>query len=74
MPRIYTSENDPLDFCHHCFPSEDRAREQYGDVGNGPNGRGNCFEYDADHPGYAGTGYTCADCGKPLGDRDNYTN
>lgn len=39
--RIYTSCSDPIDFCKHCFPDADEAEERYGDVGEGPDGRGN---------------------------------
>jgi hypothetical protein len=68
MPRIYTSCSDPLDFCQRCFPSEARAERAYGDVGDGPDGRGNCFGYDAEHPSYDGEDYTCERCGKRLTD------
>lgn len=55
MPRIYTSQSDPLDFCLACFPSEDEAREQYGNLGDGPDGRGNCFSYEEGaHPDLVG--------------------
>lgn len=73
MPRIYTSANDPLDFCKKHFPSEANARKQYGNVGDGPDGRGNCFDYDAGHPEYDGTGYVCHKCGKKLTQNDDYT-
>lgn len=72
MPRIYTSANDPLDFCAQCFVAEQEADEMYGDVGQGPDGRQNCFEYDADHPGYEDTGYCCAACGKLLEASDDF--
>jgi len=71
MPRIYTSASDPIDFCNRCFPSNARAKEQYYNVGHGPDGRGNCFEYQADHPDYAGESYTCTKCGKLLTTKDN---
>lgn len=45
--------------------------DRYGDVGDGPDGRGNCFAYDADHPDYAETDYTCHKCDKILTERDN---
>ncbi len=65
MPRIYNGANDPLDFCQRHFPkTESIARERYGD-GEGPDGRGNCFEYDASHPDY-GYGYRCGVCGCDL--------
>lgn len=71
MPRIFTSANDPLDFCAYCFPkSEAAAEKRFGHVGDGPDGRGNCFNYDADHPSYDGSGYRCANpkCRRPLND------
>jgi hypothetical protein len=72
MPRIYTSDNDPLDFCQHCFPkTEDAAFEEYGNVGDGPDGRGNCFGYDAEHPDYVTEGYCCHICKELLQDGDN---
>lgn len=71
MPRIYSSVSDPVDFCKDCFPDEDDATDQYGNVGDGPDGRGNCFGYNADHPPYEGEGYTCEVCNKLLGEEDN---
>ena len=73
MPRIYTSANDPLDFCCNCFPGESEAKETYGNImmtGEGPDGRGNCFEYDAFHPPYDGNDYRCIECGAALDDDD----
>ncbi len=71
MPRIYTSASDPLDFCRECFPrSEDEAFEDYGNLGDGPDGRGNCFGYDAEHPPYDDW-YNCEICRKQLTDDDN---
>jgi len=67
MPRIYTSTNDPVDFHVRCFPSEQAAAQRYGALGDGPDGRGNCFSYDADHPDYADDEhYKCAKCGGTL--------
>lgn len=71
MPRIYSSCNDPLDFCKRCFPGEKTAKSRYEDVGDGPDDRGNCFEYDADHPPYEDTDYVCEKCGRYLGEKDN---
>ncbi len=72
MPRIYTSRNDPVDFCQKCFPkSEAAATEQFANMGDGPDGRGNCFDYDAFHPDYDGNDYRCCDCGRLLTDKDN---
>lgn len=73
MPRIYTSANDPLNFCQGCFPSEQKADEEYGHVGDGPDGRGNCFDYDADHPDYGCEDYRCHKCGRKLKSKDNYS-
>lgn len=71
MPRIYTSASDPLDFCRRCFPTEAAARARYGHVGEGPDGRGDCFGYDAEHPDYAGENYHCKKCRRALTDADN---
>ncbi|MGJ4945149.1 hypothetical protein ACQR1W_31630 [Bradyrhizobium sp. HKCCYLS1011] len=68
--RIYTSCSDPIDFCKRCAPDEDEAQERYGNLGDGPDGRGNCFGYDDDHPPYGGENYTCAECGEELTDED----
>lgn len=72
MPRIYTSANDPIDFCRRCFPKEAKANSLYGNVGDGPDKRGNCFDYDADHPNYEETDYKCNSCRKLLTEKDNY--
>ena len=71
MPRIYASNADPIDFCQDCFPAYGTAEEDWGDIGDGPDDRGNCFEYKADHPPYEITGYRCVGCNKPLGVEDN---
>lgn len=72
MPRIYDSANNPLDFCRRDFPKlASHARMLFGNVGDGPDGRGNCFEYNAEHPPYSDTDYTCETCGNELTDRDN---
>lgn len=72
MPRVYASNNDPINYCVKCFPSESEARATHGNVGDGPDGRGDCFEYDADHPDYDGEDYHCYRCGKVLVGSDNY--
>ena len=73
MPRIYTSANDPIDFCQRHFPkTEAEAEARYGNLGDGPDGRGNCFAYDAEHPNYGGEDYRCHDCRKELTEKDNY--
>lgn len=71
MPRIRTSDSDPIDFCRKCFPVKRRAEAAYAQRGHGPDGRGNCFEYDDDHPDYTGEDYTCENCGRALTTRDN---
>jgi len=69
MPRIYTSDSYPVDYCHRCFPkSEDIAFALHGNDGDGPDGRGNCFAYDAEHPEYSGENYKCDKCKKTLDD------
>lgn len=75
MPRIFTSRNDPLDFCKRCFPGEKTAQARYSALGDGPDDRGNCFDYDAEHPSYDEQfpAYKCATCGHKLGEKDNYT-
>jgi hypothetical protein len=69
--RIYTSESDPIDFCRDCFPSEEDAIELYGNLGDGPDGRGNCFSYDEGHPPYEETDYKCETCKCLLTEADN---
>lgn len=71
MPRIYTSTSDPVDFCAECFPTEGEARALYGEQGDGPDGRGDCFEYDGDHPPYEDEDYHCNTCKARLGRDDN---
>lgn len=71
MPRIYDSTSDPLDFCERCFPSETYAIKKYGNLGDGPDGRGNCFAYEADHPDYEGENYRCEKCHALLTNMDN---
>lgn len=71
MPRIYTSVNDPLDFCRKCFPAEDKAYLLYGNDGDGSDGRGNCFSYNDDHPDYDECDYKCEKCNAQLISVDN---
>lgn len=73
--RIYTSESDPIDFCRKHMPSEEKAFEMYGNLGDGPDGRGNCFSYDDEHPDYEDLGYDrnpyrCSVCGCRLTEKD----
>lgn len=72
MPRIYTSESYPVDYCRKCFPrTEATAFAIHGHDGDGPDGRGNCFAYNCEHPDYEGDIlYYCSQCGKNLGARD----
>jgi hypothetical protein len=80
MPRIIQSNGDPLDFCIECFMDEyvcdeDVARELYGNeelTGSGPDGRGNCFAWDAEHPTYDDNDCRCTLCGAVLTSDDDY--
>jgi len=71
MPRIQDSRADMHDFCLRCMPSGEGGRAEFGDLGDGPDGRGNCYNFDVEHPDYHGEGYRCEKCGKTLGKRDN---
>lgn len=71
MPRIYTSQSDSLDFCKRCFPNETTATRRYSNLGDGPDSRGNCFGWDAEHPDYSDTDYRCEVCGERLFDTEN---
>lgn len=67
MPRIYTSQSDPLDFCMTHFPrTEAIAFERYGNLGEAPDARGNAFSFDDDHPDYDFPEYVCCVCGIKL--------
>ena len=70
MPRVYSGESEPVDFCKKHFPTEEEARKKYGE-GEGPDGRGNCFDYASDHPPYDECDYTCETCGKLLTEKDD---
>jgi hypothetical protein len=64
-----------VDFCRKCFPSEAEAEAEYGDeskTGPGPDDRGNCFEYNSDHPDYEDVEYRCEKCNRLLHDKDNF--
>lgn len=63
MPRVYTSCSDPIDFCKRHFPGEKLALKRYGNLGDGPDGRGNCFGWNAAHPAYGDEDYKCETCG-----------
>lgn len=71
MPRVYTSQSDPLDFCRKHFPTEANAMVKYGLLGDGPDGRGNCFAHDAEHPDYSDEDYRCEVCKAKLTSCDN---
>jgi len=72
MPRIYDSCSDPIDLCIRCFPkTEEEAFAKYGNRGDGPDNRGNCFGYDCDHPPYDQENYRCDRCDKKLTGRDD---
>lgn len=70
MPRICKSDNEPVDVCLSCWYNGDgcyaRAKELFGNIGDGPDGRGNCFERDVEHPPYDSADYRCVFCGKKL--------
>jgi hypothetical protein len=73
MPRLTDSNSGPIDFCLGCFPAEGEAAERYQfEVKPTANdGRGDCFEYECDHPDYECDDYTCHMCGCELTRRDN---
>lgn len=74
MPRIYSSQGEPFDFCKECFPTIEEAYDALGMLGDGPDLRGNCFSYETEHPGYGEddlSDYKCNECGKQLTEVDN---
>jgi hypothetical protein len=71
MPRIVASNAEPFDFCRCCFPDPGEAAREFSRREDGPDGRGNCYEYNAEHPPYETTDYTCEDCNSPLTDEDD---
>jgi hypothetical protein len=43
------------------------TKRRYGNIGNGPDGRGNCFDYDCEAPPVdLSDGYECETCGRPI--------
>jgi hypothetical protein len=76
--RIQDSESGQVDLCRSCIPTEAEARKKYGQGPDGPDGRGNCYEYDTENPWFfdglndlgdewmADDGYDCAECGVRL--------
>jgi len=69
MPRIYDSESNPVDYCRRCFPKTEAKAYAIHGGGEGPDDRGDCFAYDAEHPDYADDPdmYRCYVCNKELG-------
>jgi hypothetical protein len=63
--RIYKGNNVPLDFCDNCAPSEALADALYSD-GIGPDGRDDCYAYDAEHPSYDSGEFYCHGCRERL--------
>jgi hypothetical protein len=53
------------------MPNEVNAQRRFSDDGPGPDGRGDCFSYDAEHPNYGGEDYRCHSCRCALTDTDN---
>ena len=86
MPRIYDSQNNPVDLCVKCFPTVEQAVKQYGNLGDDPD-NGNGFGYDCSHPCYeweatndgfdnpygeiSPDAYRCEKCSKVLREVDN---
>lgn len=71
--RIQASNAYVYDFCRRCFPSKQKAITLFANKGDGPDGRGNCFDYEGsyDHPDYEDGDYCCHKCGKKLTSKDN---
>lgn len=46
--------------------------QRYG-KGSGPDNRGNCFDYDSDHPPYDESDYVCVRCGRTLTGNDDFS-
>lgn len=69
MPRIYDSESNPVDYCRKHFPKTEAKAYAIHGGGEGPDDRGDCFAYDAEHPDYPDDPemYRCYVCGKELG-------
>ena len=69
MPRIYDSENNALDYCKRCFPTESQAAFDYDP--------GGYYGWDCSHPDYdeeneyVPKSYECEDCGVELKTVDN---
>lgn len=64
MPRIYDQQNNTHDFCQIHFPSEEKAKVEFGEQ----------ISYDDLHPDYSGDvdiTYNCTKCNKKLTSKDN---
>ncbi len=68
--RIYASNNEAIDVHKWHAPTEEQARRIWGMAlkGPGPDGRGDCFAYDAEHPPYGLEDYHCYICGDRMED------
>ena len=64
--RIYTTSSSPLDYCRLCAPADTPGTKLAHTDGPGPDGRGDCYGYDAEHPDYDGEFYRCHQCRRPL--------
>jgi hypothetical protein len=53
------------------MPEEAVADKRFGCGHDGPDDRGNCYGYEAEHPDYDGENYVCEKCGAPLTSEDN---
>lgn len=74
MPRLFTSKNEPMDFCRHCWPDLATAERHFATGEEGPDGRGDCFDYDTEHPPYDDEIYTCCACECDLNEDDEEAN
>ena len=73
MPRIYASNSDPHDYCLRCYPDEGSVTwHRLQNMGDGPDGRGDCFDADSDHPSYREDEYRCFACNRKLTSKDDY--
>jgi hypothetical protein len=57
MPRCYSKDNDPDDYCADCWDTVDKTDD--------------CPRSGHDHPPYCDTEYDCKECGKALRCRDD---
>lgn len=69
MPRITASNNDSYDFCRQCYRKR-KDKTMYQEMGDGPYGRGNCYEVNSEHPHYESNGYRCDGCYARLTEYD----